>query len=47
MPTWFLTAAAVVAVFAFVAALGMWITAELQHQRLLRQLDPRRRRGLD
>lgn len=42
MPTWLLATSAVVSLFAFLAALGMWLAVEMQHQRLLRALDPQR-----
>jgi hypothetical protein len=47
MPAWLITATAVVFLFAFIAALGMWIAVELEHQRLLRAMDSRRRLGAE
>jgi phage I-like protein len=47
LPTWTIAAAAVVFLFAFIAALGMWIAVEYEHQRLLRAMDSRRRTGAE
>jgi hypothetical protein len=47
LPSWALAAAAVVFLFAFIAALGMWIAVELEHQRIVRAMDSRRRIGAE